>query len=141
LSAAAFFDFNTGFGGGSITNLRSSTTGKAFAFGIVDVTEIVVEDPEVDVCSFAGKGLPGAFLIAAFLANFGLIILGDRVAAFFAIFLAAGFLGGLFLATFLAAAFTGFFADVFVLFFADFLNNFLIATLPPEGAKVMAWPK
>jgi hypothetical protein len=41
----------------------------------------------------------------------------------------------------LAAAFTGFFADVFALFFDDFLNNLLIATLPPEGAKVMAWPK
>ena len=80
-------------------------------------------------------------MIAAFLANFGLTMFGDRVAAFFTIFLAAGFFGGLFLATFLAAAFTGFFADVFALFFDDFLNNLLIATLPPEGAKVMAWPK
>jgi hypothetical protein len=26
-----------------------------------------------------------------------------------------------------------------LLFFADFLNNFLIATIPPEGGKVMAW--
>jgi hypothetical protein len=80
-------------------------------------------------------------LIAAFLANFGLTIFGDRVAAFFTIFLEAAFFGGLFLATFLAAAFTGFFADVFALFFGDFLNNLLMATLPPEGAKVMAWPK
>jgi hypothetical protein len=68
-------------------------------------------------------------------------MLGERVATFFTIFLAAGFFGGLFLATFLVAAFTGFFADVFALFFGDFLNNLLIATLPPEGAKVMAWPK
>ena len=80
-------------------------------------------------------------MIAAFLASFGLTMFGERVGAFFAIFLAAAFFGGLFLATFLAAAFTGFFAEVFVLFFDDFLNNLLIATLPPEGAKVMAWPK
>jgi hypothetical protein len=63
--------------------------------------------------------------------------LGER----FATFLAAVFFGGLFLAAFLAATFTGFLAEVFVLFFDDFLNNFLIATLPPEGAKVMAWLK
>jgi hypothetical protein len=42
-------DFKTGLGGGNIINLRSSTTGCAFAFGMVDVTEIVVEEPEVEV--------------------------------------------------------------------------------------------
>jgi len=56
-------------------------------------------------------------------------------------FLTAAFFGGLFLAAFFAATFTGFLADVFALFFDDFLNNFLIATLPPEGGKVMAWLK
>jgi len=42
---------------------------------------------------------------------------------------------------FLAFGLAGFLAEDFELFFADFLNNLLIATLPPGGAKVMAWPK
>jgi hypothetical protein len=93
------------------------------AFGIVEVTEMVVEEPDVEVCNFAGKGFPGAFLKLGFLANDGLTIFGERLAIFFAAFLGAGF-----------------FATGFELFFDDFLNNFLIATLPPEGGKVMAWP-
>jgi hypothetical protein len=136
LSAAAFFDLRTGLGGGNITNRRSSTTGWALAFGIVEVTEMVVEEPDVEVCNFAGKGFPGAFLKLGFLANDGLTIFGERLAIFFAAFLGAGFLATAFFATFLA----GFFAAGFELFFDDFLNNFLIATLPPEGGKVMAWP-
>ena len=48
LRAAAFLDFRIGFAGGNITNLRSATTGIAFGFGIVEVTEIVVEDPDVE---------------------------------------------------------------------------------------------
>ena len=128
---AAFFDFKTGFGGGGIVNLRSATTGEALALGIVEVTEIVVEDPEVDVCNFAGNGLPGAFF-KGFLASCGLTIFGDRVVAFFAgAFLVAAFFAGAFLvALFLAAPFliAVFFVGAFLLFF---LNNFLIATSTP----------
>ena len=54
--------------------------------------------------------------------------------------LRADFFFAAFLAGFFAAFLAGFFAAGFELFFDDFLNNFLIATLPPEGAKVMAWP-
>ena len=126
----------TGFGGGGIVNLRSATTGAAFAFGIVDATEMVVDEPEVEVCNFAGKGFPGAFLKLDFFAKDGLTIFGERLAIFFAAFLGAGFLTIDFFATFLA----GFFATDFELFFVVFLNNFLIATLPPEGGKIMAWP-
>lgn len=136
LRAAAFFDFRTGLGGGNITKRRSSTTGWALEFGKVEVTEIVVEEPDVEVCNFAGNGFPGAFLKLDFFANDGLTIFGERLAIFFAAFLGAGFLATTFFATFLAA----FFAAGFELFFDDFLNNFLIATLPPEGGKVMAWP-
>jgi uncharacterized protein YjbI with pentapeptide repeats len=129
-----------------MVNLRSATTGAAFAFGIVDVTEIVVEEPDVDVCNFAGNGLPGAFF-KGFLASCGLTIFGERVVAFLAgAFFAAAFLVGAFLAgaffaaAFLAGAFltalfftTAFFAGAFfagaaLLFF---LNNFLIATSTP----------
>jgi hypothetical protein len=66
---------------------------------------------------------------------------GDRLAIFFALFLAAGFFAELFCLPFLAVGLAGFLAEDFELFFADFLNNLLIATLPPGGAKVMAWPK
>jgi len=131
LSAAAFLDFKTGFGGGGIVNLRSATTGAALAFGIVDVTEIVVDEPEVEVCNFAGNGFPGAFFIG-FLASWGLTIFGDRVAVFLAgAFLAKDFLAGAFFAgVFLAAGFLAavFFAGADLLFF---LNNFLIATSTP----------
>jgi hypothetical protein len=107
------------------------------AFNIVEVTEIVVDEPDVEVCNFAGNGFPGAFLKLDFLPNDGLTIFGDRLALFFAAFLGTGFLAVTLFATFLA----GFFAAGFELFFDDFLNNFLIATLPPEGGKVMAWLK
>jgi hypothetical protein len=107
------------------------------AFDIVDVTEIVVEEPEVEVCNFAGNGFPGDFLKLDFFPSDGFTIFGERLAIFFATFLGAGFLANTFFATFLA----GFFAADFELFFDDFLNNFLIATLPPEGGKVMAWLK
>ena len=140
LRAAAFFDFNTGLGGGGIINLFSTTTACALAFGIVEVTEIVVEDPEVDVCSFAGNGLPGPFLKLDFFDSDGFTMFGDRLAIFFALFLAAGFFAELFCLPFLAVGLAGFLAEDFELFFADFLNNLLIATLPPGGAKVMAWP-
>ena len=73
----------------------------------------MVEDPEVEVCNLAGNGLPGAFLASGFLASFGLTIFADRFGAFA--------------------------ADAFLLLDADFLNNLLIATIPPEGAKIMAW--
>jgi hypothetical protein len=133
----------TGFGGGNITSLRSSIIGAAFAFGSVEVTEIVVEEPEVEVCNLAGKGLPGAFLLSDLAASFGLTIFGERfanlAAGFFAIFFAVAFLLGAFLATFFAPLLLGFFGDAFLLLDADFLNNFLIATIPPEGAKIMAW--
>jgi hypothetical protein len=118
-----------------MTNLRSSTIGMAFGLGIVDVTDIVVEEPDVEVCNFAGNGFPGAFLKLDFFANFGLTIFGDRFALFLAAFFATGFLA----VVFLAADFTDFFAFGFVIFFAVFLKNFLIATIPPGGAKVMAW--
>lgn len=102
---------------------------------MVEVTEIVVEEPEVDVCSLAGNGLPTAFLASGFLAIEGLTMLGDLVA-----FFATDFFGATFFATaFLATFFAGFFGAGLLLFFADFLNNFLIATIPPEGGKVMAW--
>jgi hypothetical protein len=97
------------------------------ALGIVDVTEIVVDEPDVEVCNFAGNGFPGAFLNLFFLAKDGLTIFGERLAIFFAAFLGAGFFATTFFVTFLA----GFFAADFELFFDDFLNNFLIATLPP----------
>jgi hypothetical protein len=136
-NAAAFLDLRTGFGGGNIVNRRSATTGATFAFGIVDVTEIVVDEPEVDVCNFAGNGLPGDFL-----ANCGLTIFGERVAVFLAgAFLAGAFLAGAFLAgafftatffagTFLAGAFllAAFLAGAFLL---PFLNNFFIVATTP----------
>ncbi|WP_223297921.1 hypothetical protein [Candidatus Nanopelagicus hibericus] len=140
-NAAAFFDFNTGLGGGGIINRFSTTTACALAFGIVEVTEIVVEDPEVEVCNFAGNGLPGPFLKFDFFDSDGFTMLGDRLAIFFTLFLAVGFFTELFGLPFLAVDLAGFFTDDFELFFADFLNNFLIATIPPGGAKVMAWPK
>ena len=96
----------------------------------------MVDEPEVEVCNFAGNGFPGAFF-NGFLASCGLTIFGDRVAVFLAgAFLAAAFLAGAFLAgAFLAGAFlaAGFLAAVFfagadLLFF---LNNFLIATSTP----------
>jgi hypothetical protein len=77
------------------------------------------------------------------LASFGLTIFADRfgafTAGFFTIFLEATFLAGVFLATFFTAILPGFFVDAFLLLDADFLNNFLIATIPPGGAKIMAW--
>ena len=83
----------------------------------------------------AGNGLPTAFLAIGFLAIEGLTRLGDLVA-----FFATGFFGAAFFATaFFATFFAGFFGVGLLLFFADFLNNFLIATIPPEGGKVMAW--
>jgi hypothetical protein len=89
-------DFKTGFGGGGMVNLRSATTGAALAFGIVEVTEIVVEDPEVEVCNLAGNGFPGTFF-SGFLASCGLTIFGERVAVFVAgTFLATAFLAGAF---------------------------------------------
>lgn len=103
----------------------------------------MVEDPEVEVCNLAGNGLPGAFLDSGFLASLGLTIFADRfgafAAGFFTIFFGAAFLAGAFLATFFTALLPGFFADAFLLLDADFLNNLLIATIPPEGAKIMAW--
>jgi hypothetical protein len=108
--------------------------GAAFAFGIVEVTEIVVDDPDVEVCNFAGNGFPGAFLPIAFLASFGLTIFGER----FAVFLAIGFFATAFFTGFFAADLTGFFTDGLLLFFAVFLNNLRMATIPPGGAKVMA---
>ena len=98
---------------------------------MVDVTEIVVDEPEVDVCNFAGNGLPGAFF-KGFLASCGLTIFGERVVAFLAgAFFAAAFLAGAFLTAlfFTTAFFAGaFFAGAALLFF---LNNFLIATSTP----------
>jgi hypothetical protein len=83
----------------------------------------------------AGNGLPTAFLAIGFLAIEGLTILGDLVA-----FFATGFFGAAFFATaFFATFFASFFGVGLLLFFADFLNNFLIATIPPEEGKVMAW--
>jgi hypothetical protein len=106
---------------------RSATTGATFALGIVDVTEIVVEEPEVDVCNFAGNGFPGAFLD-----NCGFTIFGERVAAFLAgaffatVFLAAVFLtAAFFIGAFLLAAFL---AGAFLL---PFLNNFFIVATTP----------
>jgi hypothetical protein len=49
----------------------------------VDVTEIVVEDPDVEVCNLAGNGLPGAFLAELFESD-GLTIFGERVELFLA---------------------------------------------------------
>jgi hypothetical protein len=113
-NAATFFDFMTGFGGGGIVKRRSATTGATFALGIVDVTEIVVDDPEVEVCNLAGNGLPGAFF-AELLESDGLIIFGERVGLFLAtVFLAGAFLAEAFLATaFLAVLFVGFFGTTF----------------------------
>lgn len=145
LSAADFLDLITGFGGGNITNLRSSTTGKALAFGIVEVTEIVVEEPVVDVCSFAGNGFPGAFLPSGFFTNCGFTLLADFLAifftGFFTVLFAEAFLAGAFFATFLTELLAFFFIPDFVPFVALFLNNLLIATIPPGGAKIMAWVK
>jgi hypothetical protein len=77
----------------------------------------------------AGNGLPGAFFIADFLASLGFTMLGERFATF---------LTGAFFVAFLTADLAGFFTEDFLLFFADFLNNLRIATIPPGGAKVMA---
>ena len=82
----------------------------------------------------AGNGLPTAFLAIGFLAIDGLTMFGDLVALF-----ATGFFAAFFAAAFFATFFAGFFGVGLLLFFADFLNNFLIATIPPEGGKVMAW--
>ena len=114
LSAGTFFDFITGFGGGGIVKRRSATTGATFALGIVDVTEIVVDDPDVEVCNLAGNGLPGAFLAELFESD-GLTIFGERVELFLAtVFLAGAFLAGAFLATaFFAEPFVGFFGTTF----------------------------
>jgi RsiW-degrading membrane proteinase PrsW (M82 family) len=81
-----------------------------------------------------GNGLPTAFLAIGFLAIDGLTMFGDLVALF-----ATGFFAAFFATAFFATFFAGFFGVGLLLFFADFLNNFLIATIPPEGAKVMAW--
>ena len=81
-----------------------------------------------------GNGLPTAFLAIGFLAIDGLTLFGDLVALF-----ATGFFAAFFAAAFFATFFAGFFGVGLLLFFADFLNNFLIATIPPEGGKVMAW--
>lgn len=81
-----------------------------------------------------GNGLPTAFLAIGFLAIDGLTMFGDLVALF-----ATGFFAAFFAAAFFATFFAGFFGVGLLLFFADFLNNFLIATIPPEGGKVMAW--
>jgi len=81
-----------------------------------------------------GNGLPTAFLAIGFLAIDGLTVFGDLVALF-----ATGFFAAFFAAAFFATFFAGFFGVGLLLFFADFLNNFLIATIPPEGGKVMAW--
>jgi hypothetical protein len=74
-------------------------------FGIVEVTEIVVEEPDVDVCSFAGNGFPGAFLPRGFFANCGFTMFADLLAIFFTGFFAAlleeAFLVGLSLPPFL----------------------------------------
>jgi hypothetical protein len=101
---------------------------------MVEVTEIVVDDPDVEVCNFAGNGFPGDFLPMAFLASFGLTIFGER----FAVFLAIGFFATAFFNGFFAADLAGFFTDGLLLFFAVFLNNLRMATIPPGGAKVMA---
>jgi hypothetical protein len=85
-----------------------------------------------------GNGLPTAFLAIGFLAIDGLTMFGDLVALFATGFFAA-FFATAFFATFFAGFFAGFFGVGLLLFFADFLNNFLIATIPPEGGKVMAW--
>lgn len=73
-------------------------------FGIVEVTEMVVEEPDVDVCSFAGNGFPGAFYQVVF-ANCGFAMFADLFAIFFTGFFAAlfeeAFLAGAFFATFL----------------------------------------
>ncbi len=81
-----------------------------------------------------GNGLPTAFLAIGFLAIDGLTMFGDLVVLF-----ATGFFAAFFAAAFFATFFAGFFGVGLLLFFADFLNNFLIATIPPEGGKVMAW--
>jgi len=81
-----------------------------------------------------GNGLPTAFLAIGFLAIDGLTMFDDLVALF-----ATGFFAAFFAAAFFATFFAGFFGVGLLLFFADFLNNFLIATIPPEGGKVMAW--
>lgn len=93
----------------------------------MEVTEIVVEDPEVEVCNLAGKGFPGAFFPIPFLASEGFTIFGER----FAIFFATGFFTALFFGIFFATGFFTFLADDFTVFFPDFLNNFFIATLLP----------
>ena len=81
-----------------------------------------------------GNGLPTAFLAIGFLAIDGLTMFGDLVALFL-----TGFFAAFFATAFFATFFAGFFGVGLLLFFADFLNNFLIATIPPEGGKVMAW--
>jgi hypothetical protein len=142
----------TGFGGGGITNLRSSTIGAAFEFGKVEVTEIVVEDPDLKVCNFAGKGLPGPLLPNGFLANCGLTIFAERLDTFFAGLLIGFLLGFLlslllddlwafsFFPDFVAELLPDFAKEVFAFLDPDFLKNLRIATIPPEGAKIMAWP-
>ena len=127
-----------------MTSLRSSITGAEFEFDIVDVTEIVVDDPDVEVCNLAGNGFPGTFLLGAFEADFGLTIFDDRLvifaAGFFANFLAIVFFAAEALVDFFAPLILRFLAIAFLPLTGDFLNNFLIATIPPEVAKIMAWP-
>jgi len=112
---------------------------------MVDVTEIVVDDPDVEVCNLAGNGFPGAFFFGDFAANFGLTIFDERLAifaaGFFATFLAVVFFTVGALVDFFAPLPLGFLAIAFLPLTGDFLNNFLIATIPPGGAKIMAWPK
>jgi hypothetical protein len=104
---------------------------------------MVVEEPDVDVCNFAGNGFPGAFLPSGFFANCGFTMFADLFAIFFTGFFAAlfeeAFLAGAFFATFFAGLLAFFFVVDFVLFDALFLNNLRIATIPPGGAKIMAW--
>jgi hypothetical protein len=103
----------------------------------------VVDEPDVDVCSFAGNGFPGAFLPKVFFANCGFTIFADLFTIFFTGFFVVlfeePFFAGVFFATFFAGLLAFFLVADLVLFDALFLNNLRIATIPPEGAKIMAW--
>ena len=71
-----------GRGGGGSSNRFSAITGAGPILASGVATEIVVEDPLVEVCNLAGNGRPGA----RFFDNCGLTIFGDRPLTFWEVF-------------------------------------------------------
>ena len=72
-----------GRGGGGNNKRFSCITGAGPRFAIGVATEIVVEEPLVEVCNLVGNGLPGARFLDDF-DNCGFTIFGERPLTAFA---------------------------------------------------------